>query len=94
MQQLIGQIQRRVQQRWIKPVGMDTAGLECVIEVRLLPDGSVATAQISKSSGNDAFDRSAITAVYKSSPMPVSMSNASDVFDQYFRYFKFKFRPQ
>jgi colicin import membrane protein len=44
------------------------SNLVCLIHFRLLPDGSVHSFRIAKSSGNPAYDQSAETAVYKSSP--------------------------
>ncbi len=46
-------------------------GLSCTLRVRLIPGGDVIEVFIEKSSGNDIFDRRAITAVKKSSPFPV-----------------------
>lgn len=46
-------------------------GLSCTLRVRLIPGGDVIEVSIEKSSGNDIFDRRAITAVQKSSPFPV-----------------------
>ena len=46
-------------------------GLSCTLSVRLIPGGEVVNVSIAKSSGNELFDRRAITAVQKSSPFPV-----------------------
>lgn len=46
-------------------------GLSCKLRVNLLPDGEVINAAIITSSGNEIFDRRALTAVQKASPLPV-----------------------
>jgi colicin import membrane protein len=46
-------------------------GLECVLSVRLVPGGEVVSVTIRKSSGNDIFDRRALVAVQKASPLPI-----------------------
>ena len=45
--------------------------LSCQFLVHLAPGGEVLNVRLLKSSGNDAFDRSAEVAVYKASPLPV-----------------------
>jgi TonB family protein len=57
-----------------------------VIEIRLKPGGAVKTAKIKTSSGNSAFDVSAVKAVYEASPLPVSYDVFSDL-----KHFDFKF---
>ena len=67
-------------------------GLICVLDIRLLPDGNVATVSVQKSSGNEVFDRHAENAVRKSAPLPVpdepqifkKMRRISFVFDPKF----------
>ena len=61
---------RRVQRSWIRPPGSGSE-LSCTVEVRLIPSGEVIDAQIVRSSGNPAFDRSVESAVFKASPLPV-----------------------
>lgn len=45
--------------------------LSCELHVKLLPGGEVIDVSVSKSSGNEIFDRRALTAVQKASPLPV-----------------------
>lgn len=47
------------------------SGLACVLRVHLIPGGEVIDVSISKSSGNDIFDRRAVNATQKASPLPV-----------------------
>ncbi|MFM8454753.1 MAG: TonB family protein, partial [Gammaproteobacteria bacterium] len=52
---------------WNKPIG--TEGLVCVLGVQLLADGLVKDVRIVESSGNAAFDDSAMRSVWKASPL-------------------------
>jgi len=45
--------------------------LECELRVRLVPGGDVIDVTIAKSSGHDIFDRRAVNATQKASPLPV-----------------------
>lgn len=67
-------------------------GLECVLTVQTVPGGSVVSVTLQKSSGNDIFDRRAVTAVEKASPLPLPADPA--VFERLgLRKFKFTFNP-
>jgi len=46
-------------------------GLECVLRVRLVPGGEVIDVSIESSSGDDIFDRRAVIATQKASPLPI-----------------------
>ncbi|MEW6215499.1 MAG: energy transducer TonB [Nitrospirota bacterium] len=61
-------IRREIWQQWVFP---DTGqkNLEVIISVRIMKDGSVTAQKIEKSSGNPIFDRSAIRALTKASPL-------------------------
>ncbi|MFM0733284.1 cell envelope integrity protein TolA [Paraburkholderia sediminicola] len=50
--------------------GGETEGLETVVSVRCSPTGTLLDAQISRSSGNSAWDDAALRAVQLSNPMP------------------------
>ncbi|MEE9552581.1 MAG: cell envelope integrity protein TolA, partial [Gammaproteobacteria bacterium] len=45
--------------------------LKCALRVKLLPNGEIIDVSVAKSSNNSIFDRRAITAVQKASPLPV-----------------------
>ena len=67
-------------------------GLSCKLRVNLLPDGEVVNASIQESSGNDIFDRRAVTAVQKASPLPVPKD--ADTFERLnLRDFTITFKP-
>jgi colicin import membrane protein len=60
---------REIWQQWVFP---DTGqkDLEAIISVRIKRDGAITAQRIEKSSGNLLFDRSAIKALAKASPLP------------------------
>ncbi|MGA7811428.1 cell envelope integrity protein TolA [Caballeronia sp.] len=49
----------------------DTTGLETIVAVRCSPTGTLLSATISRSSGNDQWDAAALRAVNRSDPMPL-----------------------
>ncbi|MBX9706264.1 MAG: cell envelope integrity protein TolA [Gammaproteobacteria bacterium] len=68
-------ILQQVGQHWIVPeVNQD---ISCRLLITLAPGGTVLDVKLVESSGNDALDRSAIQAVYKSSPLPVPQDSSA-----------------
>ncbi|WXG57802.1 MAG: cell envelope integrity protein TolA [Candidatus Sedimenticola sp. (ex Thyasira tokunagai)] len=61
----------KVADNWIYMPGAVEKGLKCTVRVRLGANGTVLLAQVAKSSGDTAFDRSVETAVRKSEPLPM-----------------------
>lgn len=55
---------------WILPENVNS-GLSSQFRIRLAPDGSVLEVSLTRSSGDPLLDRSAQTAIYKASPLPV-----------------------
>lgn len=53
---------QRISANWVKPGG-DTGGLKAVVTMKLSRDGKLESVVVSKPSGNDAFDDSAIIAI-------------------------------
>jgi colicin import membrane protein len=62
-------ITSRIQNAWIRP---PTArpGIKCVLNVGLVPGGSVTSVSIGECNGDDAVRQSIQTAVYNASPLP------------------------
>lgn len=81
-------IKQRVQGHWQRPPNT-AIDLTCIISIKLTRDGGVTYAQVITSSGHPALDSSAISAVYKASPLPVPQ----DLYE-HFKTFTFTFRPQ
>lgn len=59
-----------ISQRWIVPENVDRT-LSSQFHIRLAADGSVLEVSLIRSSGDSILDRSAQTAIYKASPLPV-----------------------
>lgn len=55
---------------WILPENANS-GLSSQFRIRLAPDGMVLEVTLTRSSGDSLLDRSAQTAIYKASPLPV-----------------------
>jgi colicin import membrane protein len=62
-------ITKEIWQQWVYP---DTGkkDIEAIISVKILKDGTAIVQKVEKSSGNALFDRSAIRALAKASPLP------------------------
>ncbi len=88
--QYISLIEQKVKRNWHKPASA-TAGMSCTVRVRLLPGGEVSDARVVVSSGDELFDRSVESAVYRASPLPLPPDAV--LFDKYFRDLNFIFRP-
>lgn len=59
----------KIRQQWIFPESIDK-DLTAVINIKIARDGSVTVDKIEKGSGNPLFDRSALRAISKASPLP------------------------
>jgi colicin import membrane protein len=61
-------ITREIWQQWVYP---DTSrkDIEAIVSVRILKDGTVLVQNVEKSSGNALFDRAALKALAKASPL-------------------------
>jgi colicin import membrane protein len=89
LSEYIPYIQDKVQRNWLRPAG-SSAGLSCLIRVRLIPGGDVVSATVVRSSGDPLFDRSVETAVLKASPLPLPTD--ASLFN-HFREINFNFEP-
>lgn len=89
-----GAIQESVQRRWSRPPSARN-GMHCVLTISLIPTGEVVDVQVLKSSGDDAFDRSAINAVKKASPFSeLQALKGGAEFEKNFRRFQLDFIPE
>lgn len=57
-------------QNWILPENVDKSA-SCQFEIKIAPGGTVLNVKLTRSSGSPILDRSAQTAIYKASPLPV-----------------------
>lgn len=60
---------KKIRQEWVFPESLDR-NLEAIISIRIAKDGSIRIDKIEKSSGNQLFDRYALRAINKASPLP------------------------
>ena len=86
-------IQRKVITYWSRPPSARN-GMECVIAIQLVPTGEVVASSLLKSSGNKAFDLSALNAVKKAGNFPEIKNLSSSEFERNFRRFRLLFRPE
>ena len=90
LQEVVGRVYAKVTGNFNK-TGLPE-GLECVLAVQTVPGGEVVSVTLKKSSGNDIFDRRAINAVEKASPLPLPTDPAT--FERLrLRKFTFRFKP-
>jgi len=83
-------ITNAIGQHWLIPDTSDK-NLSASLDITLAPGGVVLDVKLIKTSGDPALDRSAIAAVYKSSPLPVPTD--ASLFDN-FRELNLTVRPE
>ncbi len=86
-------IQQTVVNYWSRPPSARN-GMEALLQIQLIPTGEVVSVTVLKSSGNTAFDRSAINAVEKAGSFPELKSLPPREFEKTFRRFRLLFRPE
>ena len=92
-QSYVALISQRIEQNWSRPPSART-GMQCELLIRLVPTGQVVNVDIVKSSGNAAFDRSAIQAVNKVERFSEIQEMPLEVFERYYRELRLVFNPQ
>ena len=86
-------IKERVEGTWSRPPSA-RKDMQVVLSILLVPTGEVVGVEVVKSSGNLAFDRSAIIAVEKAERFSELQELQSKVFESYFRRFTLVFKPE
>ncbi len=86
-------IQQTVVNYWSRPPSARN-GMEALLQIQLIPTGEVVSVSVLKSSGNGAFDRSAINAVEKAGSVPELKNLPPREFERTFRRFRLLFRPE
>lgn len=89
----IALIQRVVISNWSRPISARN-GMQTLLKIQLVPTGDVVGVSVVKSSGDVAFDRSAIAAVEKARSFPELAELDSATFEKNFRTFILNFNPQ
>ncbi|PXX88862.1 cell envelope integrity protein TolA, partial [Halomonas heilongjiangensis] len=87
----INLVRRAVEQAWVIPLNVPQ-GAAAEVSVRLGPSGELFTATIAQSSGDSAFDRSAVQAVEAAAPFSELRQLPAAVQRDY-RQFNLRFRP-
>lgn len=86
-------IRQRVERSWSRPPSARN-GMRCELSIQLVPSGRVIDVQVSRSSGDAVFDRSALKAVKKIETFPELQDMPIGLFDREFRNFKMVFQPE
>jgi len=89
----IALIQRTVVNYWSRPPSARN-GMECELVVQLIPTGEVVSVTVVRSSGNAAFDRSAVNAVQKAGAFPELQKLPAGEFEKRFRRLNLIFKPE
>lgn len=89
-----GMIRAAVQDAWVRPPSAGS-GMVVTLRIGILPGGELASVVPVKSSGDVAFDASAVAAVKEAARRKGRLPVPDDaaVFSQYFRVFTMNFRP-
>ncbi len=90
---MVALIQQTVVNYWSRPPSARN-GMECELSVQLVPTGEVVSVTLIRSSGNSAFDSSAINAVKKAGAFPELQKLPSAEFEKNFRRLNLIFNPE
>ncbi len=86
-------IQAAVISRWTRPPSARN-GMVSILSIQLVPTGEVVGVGVIQSSGNKAFDRSAMTAVERAGRFPEIAKVDNRTFEANFRRFQLIFKPE
>ena len=92
-QSYVSLISLTVQNHWSRPPSARN-GMEAELVIQLIPTGEVVSVTVARSSGQLAFDRSAVNAVQKVGRFPELQKLPSRIFEQSFRQFRLLFKPE
>ena len=83
----------RIAQKWSRPPSA-RRGMTCELVIQLVPTGRIVAVNIVKSSGNEAFDRSAEQAVRAVEQIPEMRDLDIAIFEKNFRTIHLLFNPE
>ena len=86
-------ISQQMHQRWKLPPSA-RRNMVALVKIRMVPTGDLVTVTIAQSSGNEAFDQSAILAVQKAGRFAFMKNLPGRLFEAHFREFTFRFSPE
>ncbi|WP_298634303.1 energy transducer TonB [uncultured Umboniibacter sp.] len=93
IQVLDAKFQLQVGAKWSRPPSARN-GMEVLVRVQFLPNGEVLAATVVESSGDVAFDRSAISAIEQGAPYSFLMDFGAPFFNKNYRNKLALFRPE
>ena len=85
-------IKSQVMENWKRPLNL-SSNLKTEIQITLVPTGEILSSKIINSSGNRAFDDSALTAISRLKSFD-GLNMQMNLFDQHFRKFILIFSPE
>ena len=91
--QYTAMISQQMHQRWKLPPSA-RRNMVALVSIRMVPTGELVTVTVAQSSGNEAFDQSAILAVQKAGRFAFMQGMPSRLFEAHFREFTFRFSPE
>ncbi|MCB1631714.1 MAG: cell envelope integrity protein TolA [Pseudomonadales bacterium] len=86
-------IAEAIEDNWSRPPSA-RRDMQVVLRIQLIPTGEVVGVSVLKSSGDDAFDRSAVNAVNKAARFPEVADAPPQVFERRLRTLQLVFRPE
>lgn len=93
IQVLDAKFQAQVGAKWSRPPSARN-GMEVLIRIQFLPNGEVLAATVVESSGDAAFDRSAVSAIERGAPYSFLMDYGAPFFNKNYRNKLALFRPE
>jgi TonB family protein len=92
-QSYVALITRVIQDNWSRPPSARN-DMEAELIIQLIPTGEVVSVSVASSSGQTAFDRSAVMAVQKAERFPELQQLPARIFNKDFRTLRLKFKPE
>ena len=86
-------IVKLVSDNWTRPPSARN-GMSVEVQIEMLPDGTITGASVTRSSGDSAFDNSAVSAVQKVGRIPEMQQLDRATFDQMYRKRRAVFKPE
>jgi colicin import membrane protein len=86
-------IVKLVSDNWTRPPSARN-GMSVEVQMEMLPDGTITNASVTRSSGDGAFDGSAVSAVRKVGRIPEMQQLDRKTFDQLYRQRRMVFKPE
>ena len=82
-----------VSQQWRRPPSARN-GMSVEVQIQMLPDGTITNASVTRSSGDAAFDNSAVAAVRNVGRIPEMQQLDRATFDRMYRQRRMIFKPE